>query len=119
MRIFCTHKTIRCSSCDQLQHPASCRLSLDHDEINKYLYENCIRRFDIGYICEAQYRKYNCIRKVVITLILTTKIEIANSTLFLNEIYRFTIQNDDAISRFDTFTVAVKQLRRLNNKMIN
>ena len=64
-------------------HGASCRLSLDHDEINKYLYENCIRRFDIGYICEAQYRKYNCIRKVVITLILTTKIEIADSAFLM------------------------------------
>ena len=39
------------------------------------------------------------------------RIEIANSTFF-NENYRFTIQNDDVISRFDTFTVAVQRLQR-------
>ena len=45
---------------------------------------------------------------VAMTLILTTKIEIANGAFF-NEIYRFTIQSDDVISRFDTFTgVAAK-----------
>ena len=52
---------------------------------------------------------------VVITLILTTKIEIADSAFF-NEIYRTTVQNDDAtISRYDTFTVAV--LQRLQRRI--
>ena len=37
---------------------------------------------------------------------LTTKIEIAKSAFF-NEIYRFIGQNDDAISRFDTFTAEI------------
>ena len=34
---------------------------------------------------------------------------------FLNEIYRFTIQSDDVISRFDTLTVNVQRIiqRRL------
>ena len=59
----------------------------------------------------STYRKCSGKRIVVISLKMRTKIEIADSSFF-NEIYRFTIQSDDVMSRFDSFTVAVKRLER-------
>ena len=50
------YKTIQCSHCDRLEHPASCCLSLDHDENSGNLCENLKQRFEIWYIYQAQQR---------------------------------------------------------------
>ena len=41
---------LQCSCCDHLEHPASCRLSHDHDENSGNLYENREGCFPIWYI---------------------------------------------------------------------
>jgi len=86
LRFFWLYKILQCSCCDHLEHPASCRLNLDHDENSGNLYENWERRFPVRNIYQSQQRQYNRKKKVAMALILTAKTAIADSTIFLHNL---------------------------------
>ena len=111
LRFFCLYKMLHCTCYDHLEHPASCRLSLDHDENSGNLYENWERRLPISYIYQAQQRQYNGKLIIAITLILTTKTEIADGTFFYI-LYNYSIQIGAFFAnRFDIFAVAEQWIR--------
>ena len=86
LRFFWLYKILQCSCCDHLEHPASCRLNLDHDENSGNLYENWERRSPVRNIYQSQQRQYNRKRIVAMALIVTAKTAIADGTIFLHNL---------------------------------
>ena len=85
--ILLTIQFLQCSCCYHLEHPAPCRLNLDHDENSGNLYEKWERRFPIRNIYQSQQRKYNRKRIDAMAVILTTKTAIDHGTIFLHNLW--------------------------------